>query len=71
MELDSENMEIRLPADKLEQLRQLLSEWEGRKAGKKRDLLSLIGYLQHASKAIRQGHSFLRWLTTLSTAVKT
>ena len=55
MELDSQNMEIRLPPDKLERLLQLLSEWEGRKAGKNRDLLSLISYLQHASKAIRQG----------------
>ena len=40
---------------------------EGRK---KRELLSLIGYLQHASKAVRQGRSFLCRLITLSTAVK-
>ena len=70
MELDSQKMEIRLPADKLERLRQLLTDWKGRKAGKKRELLSLIGYLQHASKAVRQGRSFLRRLIALSTAVK-
>ena len=35
MELDSNKMEIRLAADKLERLRKLLSEWEGRKAGKR------------------------------------
>ena len=69
MQLDSQKLEIRLPADKLERLQQLLSDWKGRKAGKKRDLLSLIGYLQHASKAVRQGRSFLRRLITLSTAV--
>ena len=52
MELDSVAMEIRLPADKLVRFRLLLAEWERRKAGKKRELLSLIGYLQHVSKAI-------------------
>lgn len=70
MELDSIRREIRLPRDKLERLRKLLAEWEGRKAGKKRELLSLIGSLQHASKAIRQGRSFLRRLITLSTVVE-
>ena len=67
MELDSLRMEVRLPQDKLTRLKQLLTDWSCRKAGKKRDLLSLIGYLQHASKAVRQGRSFLRWLINLST----
>ena len=70
IELDTRKMEIRLPVEKLERLRKLLAEWEGRKAGKKRELLSLIGYLQHASKAVSQGRSFLRRLITLSTVVK-
>ena len=70
IELDTSKMEIRLPVEKLERLRKLLAEWEGRKAGKKRELPSLIGYLQHASKAVRQGCSFLRRLITLSTVVK-
>ena len=48
----------------------LLNDWCGRKAVKKRDLLSLIGYLQHASKAVRQGRSFVRRLIDLSTVVK-
>ena len=69
MELDSTNMEIRLPSDKLERLRVLLEGWSKRRAGKKRDLLSLIGYLHHASKAVRQGRSFLRRLINLSTSV--
>ena len=37
---------------------------------RKRDLLSLIGYLQHASKAVRQGRSFVRRLITSSTVVR-
>lgn len=67
MEVDSLKMEIRLPRYKLEQLRRLLAYW---KAGRKRELLSLIGSLQHASKAVHQGHSFLHRLITLSTGVK-
>ena len=42
MELDSHKMEIRSPPptpDKLELLRQLLKDWKGRKAGKKRERL--------------------------------
>ena len=70
MELDSIKMEIRLPKDKLVRLQKLLADWEGRKAGRKRELLSLIGSLHHASKAVRQGRSFLRRLINLSTTVK-
>ena len=69
MELDTVRLEIRLPSNKLVRLRELLADWKGRKAGKKRDLLSLIGVLQHASKAVRQGRSFLRRLINLSMVV--
>jgi len=51
MELDTVKLEIRLPAIKLQRLNEMLRICETRKAGKKRDLLSLIGYLQHAAKA--------------------
>ena len=53
MELDSENMEIRLPPDKLEQLQQLLSEWEGRKAGKKRNHIALTYRLHTTCNSAR------------------
>ncbi len=45
---------IRLPEDKLARLCRLLEDWGNRKATRKRDLLSLIGHLQHAAKAVRQ-----------------
>ena len=70
MELDSIALEIRLPQDKLINLRSLLGDWKARTAGKKRDLLSLIGVLQHASKAVRQGRSFVRRLINLSMSVE-
>ena len=69
MELDTNKLEIRLPAAKLDRLKLLLKKWEVKKAGKKRDLLSLIGYLQHAAKAVRQGRSFVRRLINASTTV--
>ena len=70
LELNTVKMEIRLPAEKLSHLRQLTSECKGRKAGKKRDVLSLIGSLSHACKAVRQGRSFLRRLITLASSVQ-
>ena len=66
MELDTMKLEVRLATDKLVRL---LQHWEARRVGRKRDLLSLIGYLQHAAKAVRQGRSFTRRLISVSTAV--
>ena len=71
MELDSMALEIRLPQDKLVRMRAELSKWRGRKACRKRELLSLIGTLSHACKAVRAGRSFLRRLIDLSMVVKT
>ena len=70
LELDSRAMEIRLPQDKLGNLRVLLGSWRGRKACKKRDLLSLIGSLAHACKAVKPGRSYLRRLIKLSTSTR-
>ena len=55
MELDSANMEVRLPEAKLAELRATLKSWRGMKSCRKRDLLSIIGVLSHACKAIRAG----------------
>lgn len=54
MMLDTQAMEIRLP-EKLSKLRKMLSECEQCRAGKKRHLLSLIGFLQHAAKSCTPG----------------
>ena len=63
-------IEIRLPADKLLQLRVTIDEWTGRKAGRKRALLSLIGLLNHVCKAVRDGRSFLHRLIDVSASVQ-
>jgi len=56
MELDSEKLEIRLPHEKLERLRDTLQEVRGMKACLKRQLLSVVDILSYACKAV-QVHS--------------
>ena len=70
IEVDSAQQIIRLPDGKLEAMRAMLKSWRGMKSCKKRDLLSIIGVLSHACKAIRAGRSFLRRLIDLSMTVK-
>ena len=66
IEIDSVAMELRLPRDKLVRMRADLAGWRGRKACKKRELLSLIGVLSQACKVVRAGRTFLRRLIDLS-----
>ena len=65
--IDTVEGELRLPQDKLSQLQLTISHWRGRKACRKRELLSLIGSLSHACKVVRSGRTFLRRLIDLST----
>ena len=58
--LDTTRGEIRLPEQKLEELKQLISTWRDKQACKKRELLSLIGKLSHACKVVQAGRIFLR-----------
>ena len=66
-----------LPQEKLRMLVALLGQWmRGRPApapccsGTKRDLLSLIGFLNHAASVVKPGRTFLRSLIDTSTSVK-
>ena len=70
IELDSVAMKVRLPLEKLQRLKEALQMWRGRNVCKKRELLSLIGLLQHACKVVRAGRSLLRRLIDLSTVPK-
>ena len=70
IEIDSERMEMRLPADKLAQLKETIEQWRGSKSCTKRDLLSLIGQLSHACKVVKPGRIFLSQMIKLSTVAK-
>ena len=65
IELDSEGLQLRLPPEKLEELRQLVGSWRKRKGFSKRELQSLAGYLNHACKVVRPGRRFLRRIFSL------
>jgi hypothetical protein len=69
IELDTESMSARLPPDKLSKLQALLVGWRPRTRVKKRELLSLIGFLSFACRVVRPGRMFLRRLIALSTSV--
>ena len=55
--LDSDKLELRLPREKLQRLVELI-----------RELLSVIGQLQHACRVVRPGRTFLRRMIELSTS---
>ncbi len=66
IEIDSDRQELRLPADKLARLQQLIGLWRSRESCVKRDLLSLIGHLQHAATVVRPGRTFVRRMIDLA-----
>ena len=66
IEVDTNLMQLRLPEDKLVRLQQSIAAWRTRKCCTKRDLLSLIGTLQHAAKVVRPGRAFIRRMIDLS-----
>lgn len=68
--LDTIKSEVRLPEDKLSRLKVRLQRWRYKKSCTKRELLSLIGHLQHACKVVRPGRTFLRRMIELSTTGK-
>lgn len=66
IELDSMEMQMRLPSLKLDRLKQTIAEWTRKRAARKREVLSLIGQLAHACKVVAPGRTFLRRLIDLS-----
>ena len=68
--IDTEKSELRLPQDKLTRLQILIQKWLGKKSCTKRELLSLIGHLQHACRVVPPGRSFLRRMIDLSATAK-
>ena len=60
IELDCDRMVLRLPQEKLSELHILLAQWRLWRYCHIGDLRSLVGKLQHASKVVRPGRTFLR-----------
>ncbi len=68
IELDTKQMLMRLPQEKLARLKELIRSWREWKATQKRKLLSLIGQLAHACKIVAPGRIFLRRMINLAAA---
>ena len=68
--LDSVLMEARLPIDKLQKCRDLLSEFLRKRSVTLRDLQSLIGLLNFACSVTGLGRAFLRRLIDLTKGIK-
>ena len=69
IEIDTAQQQVRLPQDNLHRLSATIATWMNladhptpRGSGKKRELLSLIGLLNHAATVVRPGRAFLRSL---------
>ena len=61
--LDTEDMTVRLPQRKLEDLRQRLANWlPERREATDREVLSLAGKLHHAAYVVRPGRCFVHRL---------
>ena len=67
--LDTVRMEIRLPVDKLERIKEALSIRLRKKKATKRDVLSLVGLLQHATKVVCCGRTFVGRMYTAAAKV--
>eukprot|EP00731_Ephydatia_muelleri_P033273 Em0027g21a len=68
--VDSVSLMLRLPEDKLSELRGIIQTWLGRKVTTVRELQSLVGKLENACKVVRPGRSFLRRMIELLGGVK-
>ena len=68
--IDTAAMEIRLPDDKLQRIHQELVTWMGKKKATKRNILSLVGLLQHATKVVKCGRSFVARMYAAAARVK-
>ena len=65
IEVDTDRLQLRLPATKMEWLLSELQQAWGMRTLTKRELQSLTGLLQHASTVVRPGRAFLQRLYAL------
>ena len=66
--IDTTAGELRLPQEKLDRILHELTQWSLKRSCRKRELLSLIGVLHHASTVVPPGRPFLRRMINLSKA---
>ena len=67
--LDSENMQCRLPAVKVERIMNFIKELLSKRSCTKRELLQLLGHMKFASRVILAGRAFVSYLLALASSV--
>lgn len=70
LELDTNDMEIRLPLEKLQKIREKLSLYKQRKKITLQELQSLVGLLNFACAVVQPGRTFLRRLIDLTKGLR-
>ena len=68
--LDTYKMEIRLPEEKLIRIRHEIRGWLQKKKATKKQILSLVGLLQHATKVVKCGRTFVARMYGTAAKVK-
>ena len=68
--IDTSKSKIRLPEEKLQRTRQEVASWIGKNKATKREILSLVGLLHHATKVVRPGRSFVSRMCVAAARVK-
>ena len=68
--LDTIWMEARLPEDKLSRLQTTVVSWLDKRKATKRQILSLVGLLQHAAKVVRAGCIFVQRMYSVAAQVR-
>ena len=63
-------MLARLPDEKLSRIQNQVSAWLSRRKTPKRDILSLVGLLQHATKVVTPGRTFVSRMYRLAARLK-
>ena len=69
IEIDTVAGELRFPPEKLSRLKESVRELLGCKSCTKKELESLVGFLQHAATVVKPGKSFLRRMFALVNSV--
>ena len=65
IQIDTDLFQLSLPLEKVQRLRDLLSQWRKRRSCTKRELQVLLGHLSNAASVIRPGRIFLHSLFSL------
>ena len=68
--LDTQIMEAQLPPTKLQNIRNEIKAWLKKRDAKKRTILSLVGLLQHATKVVKPGRTFVSRMYATAARVK-